>query len=145
MKYLLSLFLIITSVLYCDSLYAQKNIKAKSIKISTSEFKSLIWDFEENKNDFVYIGKKPAIVCFYSTQSSGSKASSPILDNLGKDYKGKFDIYIIDAEQEKELIELFQIKEYPAFMFVAKKGEPQIYVGFKTKEQLSQLIDLILK
>ena len=133
------------STLLCsNSLYAQKNTKVKPTEINTIEFKSLIWDFGENENDFIYKGKKPAIINFYSSQSSNYKVSMSILDELEKEYKGKFDIYKINAEQEKELIELLQIKDYPTFLFVTKKGEPQTYVGFKTKAQLSQLIDITI-
>ena len=144
MKYLFTLFIIITPILCSNFLYAQKNAKVKSTEINTVEFKSLIWDFGENENNFIYKGKKPAIINFYSPQSSGSKVSMSILDELEKDYKGRFDIYKINAEREKELIELLQIKDYPTFLFITKKGEPQTYVGFKTKEQLSQLIDLTI-
>ena len=144
MKHLFPFFIIVTSVLCGNFLYAQKNTKVKSTEINTVEFKNLIWDFGANESDFTYKGKKPAIIHFYSPQSSGSKVSMFILDELEKDYKGRFDTYKINAEQEKELIELLQIKEYPTFLFITKKGEPQTYVGFKTKEQLSQLIDFAI-
>ena len=137
-----ALFIII--FLCSNSLYAQKNAKTNSTEINTVEFKDVIWDFTENENNFIYKGKKPAIVHFYSLQSATCKVSISILDELGKESKGKFDVYKMNAEQEKELIRILQIKDYPAFLFITKKGEPQVYVGFKTKEQLSQLIDFTI-
>lgn len=138
-------WLSLSIIILCSNLYAQKNnVKIKSTEMNTSEFKSLIWDFTEDENNFMYKGKKPAIINFYSPQAATSKVSISILDELTKDYKSKCDVFKINAEQEAELIRLFQIKDYPAFLLVTKKGEPQVYVGFKTKEQLAQLIDLAI-
>jgi len=109
--------------------------------MNATEFRNQIWDFAENENDFKYKGKKPAIIHFYSPLSNNSKASVSILDDLAQDSKGRYDIYKVNADIEKELVRLFQIKNYPAFLFITKRGEPQVYVGFKTKEQLVQLIE----
>jgi thioredoxin-like negative regulator of GroEL len=98
----------------------------------------------EDENNFIYKGKKPAIINFYSLQSNTGKVTISILDELAKDYKGKCDVYKMNAEQENELIRLLQIKDYPAFLLITKKGEPEVYVGFKTKEQLAQLIDMTI-
>jgi len=142
MRHWFTLFIII--FLCVNSLYAQKNVKTNSAEINTIEFKNAVWDYTENENDFNYKGKKPAIVYFYSPLSTTNKVSTSILDELGKESKGKFEVYKVNSEQEKELIRLFQIKDYPAYLFITKKGEPQVYVGFKTKEQLAQLIDLTI-
>jgi thioredoxin-like negative regulator of GroEL len=112
--------------------------------MNTVEFKNAIWDFTGNENDFVYKGKKPAIVHFYSPRSATYKVSISILDELGRESKGKFDVYKVNGEQEEELIRLLQIKDYPAFLFITKKGEPEVYVGFKTKDQLAKLIDFTI-
>ena len=139
-KHFLTLF--IAGFFLCGNfLYAQKNGKVKSAEMSATEFKSVIWDFTENEKDFIYKGKKPAIVYFYSPLLNSNKVSISILDELVKDSRGRFDIYRVNAEQEKELVRLFEIKDYPTFLLITRKGEPQVYVGVMTKEQLIQLID----
>lgn len=68
------------------------------------------------------------------------KMVAPILEELGKDYKGKVNIYKVDTEAEQELAGAFGIRSIPSMLFIPKNGEPQMSQGALPKHQLEQVI-----
>ena len=111
--------------------------------LNKEEFKTKVFDFE-NKKDWKYEGKVPAIIDFYADWCGPCKMISPILDELSKEYEGKIKIYKINTEEEQGLAAAFGIMSIPTLLFVPKKGEPQLSKGALSKDGFKKIIDEFL-
>ena len=81
------------------------NIKFKKMtELLTKEtFFEKVFNFEKNK-EWKFEGDIPCIIDFYADWCGPCKAVAPVLEELGKDYKGKVNIYKVDTEAEQELV-----------------------------------------
>jgi len=108
------------------------NIKGeidKPISITKEEFKKYIMNYEKNRDKWVYEGNLPCIVDFYADWCPPCKISSPILDELAKEYKGKIIIYKVNVDKEVELASLFGIRSIPSFLFCPLYDNPSMFSG----------------
>lgn len=108
------------------------NIKGeidKPISITKEEFKKYIMNYEKNRDKWVYEGNLPCIVDFYADWCPPCKISSPILDELAKEYKGKIIIYKVNVDKEVELASLFGIRSIPSFLFCPLNDNPSMFSG----------------
>ena len=80
------------------------------------------------------------IIDFYSINGH-SKAMTPILAEIQKEYKNRIDVYKINSDKETELVQLFKIQNFPTLLFIPQKNDPQSYAGFKTKNEIVRLIE----
>ncbi len=116
----------------------------KIIKITTAEFKALVFDFE-NDTEWKYKGELPAIVDFYADWCAPCRMIAPILEELQKEYKGKIQIYKVDVDKEVELAQVFQTQSIPSILFIPSAGQPQMAKGALPKETFVQAINDVLK
>lgn len=68
----------------------------------------------------------------------------PELTALQKDYKGKLIIYRINVDKERNLAALFQASSLPTIFFIDKSGTATYVRGYRTKEELKQMVDTYL-
>lgn len=119
------------------------------IHLTKKEFFEKVANFEDNKNEWKYLGDKPCIVDFYADWCKPCKIASPILEELAKEYAGKIYVYKVDTQVERELAAGFGIQSIPAFLWVPMDGQPQFSNGIArtpedTKKMFSRMIDDIL-
>lgn len=115
------------------------------ININTEEeFKAKIWNYEKNFQTFNYLGQKPCIIDFYADWCGPCRRLSPILEEIEKEYNGKILIYKINTDKQRSLASVFGIRSLPSLLFCPMKGQAQMAVGFRSKEQLKEMIDVIL-
>jgi thioredoxin len=119
------------------------NNNTKAIHLTTSEFKSKVFNYEVNK-DWKYNGTVPCIVDFYTTWCGPCKRLAPVLEDLAKEYDGEIIVYKIDTEKEPELAQVFGIRSIPTLLFIPKTGQPQMAKGALAKEQLVKVINEFL-
>lgn len=112
-------------------------------KLTTEEFKNLIFDYTKNQ-EWNYIGKKPAIIDFFASWCAPCKAIAPILDELDKEYEG-VDFYKIDTEDQPELAQVFQIRSIPSILFVPVDEKPQMAQGALPKDTFINIIQDVFK
>jgi len=119
------------------------------IHITKEDFVKLVMDYKNNPETWVYAGKKPCIVDFYADWCGPCRISSPILEELSKEYAGKINIYKVNIDQERELASLFNVQSIPAFLFCPMEGSPTISSGIANtpdatkqmfREQINQLL-----
>ena len=111
--------------------------------LTKETFQQKIFDFENNK-EWSYSGELPAIVDFYADWCGPCKMVAPILEDLGKQYAGKLNIYKVDTEREQELAAAFGIRSIPSLLFIPKEGKPQMAMGALPKESFVQVIEELL-
>ncbi len=123
----------------------------KPIQMNKQMFIDEIMDYETNTKEWVYKSDMPGLIDFYADWCRPCKMTSPILDDLAKEYEGKIKIYKVNVDKEKELAAVFGVQSIPTFLFMPKEGKPTISAGIaQTPEQTKQMFkkqieDLLLK
>ena len=110
--------------------------------LSSKEFKTKVYDISAKTPE--YLGSKPAIVDFYASWCGPCRAISPVLEELAKEYGDKIVIYKVDVDASRDIAQAFGIRSIPAVLFIPMKGEAQMTVGGRSKEDFKKQIDTIL-
>lgn len=118
--------------------------KMKTINLSKSEFLTKVMNFEQNPQEWKYLGDKPCIIDFYADWCGPCKMVAPLLEELAKEYDGEIYVYKIDTEKEQELAQAFGIRSIPSLLFVPMNEQPQMVMGALPKSELKKAIDDIL-
>ena len=125
-------------------LSAQDGDAIKPEHLTVETFKSKIYDYEKNPEEWVFEGDKPALVDFYADWCKPCKLIAPIMEELANEYKGQVNIYKVNTEQQRELSRVFGIRSIPTVLFIPVKGKPQMSQGALPKETFKQAIDEFL-
>ena len=112
------------------------------VTLSSKEFKTKVYDISAKNPE--YLGSKPAIVDFYASWCGPCRAISPVLEDLAKEYGDKIVIYKVDVDASRDIAQAFGIRSIPAVLFIPMKGEAQMTVGGRSKEDFKKQIDTIL-
>jgi thioredoxin len=110
--------------------------------LSSKEFKTKVYDISAKNPE--YLGSKPAIVDFYASWCGPCRAISPVLEELAKEYGDKIVIYKVDVDASRDIAQAYGIRSIPAVLFIPMKGEAQMTVGGRSKEDFKKQIDTIL-
>lgn len=116
----------------------------KVIHLTKAEFLQKVADFENNPNEWKFLGERPALIDFYATWCGPCKMLAPVLDELAATYTGKVDIYKVNVDEEEELAALFGIRSVPSLLFVPMTGAPRMAQGAMPKSALAKAIDEVL-
>ncbi len=116
-------------------------VEGKTIHMNKDMFIERVMDFQANKEEWNYIGDKPAIIDFYADWCKPCKLIAPIMDELAEEYKGQIYIYKVDTQVERELASVFGIRSIPAVLFIPMEGQPQMSTGALPKETFKSAID----
>ncbi|HPY81841.1 MAG: thioredoxin domain-containing protein [Bacteroidales bacterium] len=116
----------------------------KIIQITTAEFKELIYDYTQHPETWVYKGTKPCVIDFYADWCRPCKMIEPILTELAATYKDDVIFYKVNIDQERELSQVFQIRNIPLVVFSPLNSNPEGSLGVLSKEEYIQKIDTLL-
>lgn len=135
---------IIIAALCAFALVSALNAQEKKgvVTLSSKDFKTKVYDISQNNP--AYLGSKPAIVDFYASWCGPCRAISPILEELAKEYGDRIVIYKVDVDASGDLAQAFGIRSIPAVLFIPMKGEAQMTVGGRSKDDFKKQIDTIL-
>lgn len=107
-------------------------------------FKTKVWDYQTNSQEWIYKGDLPCIIDFYADWCGPCRRIAPLMAELATEYAGKIVIYKVNVDKENELSSFFGIQSLPSVMFCPKKGQPAIQPGALSKEQYKQIIEEFL-
>ena len=128
-----------------------KNDDHGTIMLTKADFLAKVMNYEENPQEWKYLGDKPCLIDFYADWCAPCRTASPILEELAKEYAGKINIYKIDTQKEQELAIVFGIQGLPSFLFCPMEGKPTMSSGIaQTTEETKQMFrnqinDLLLQ
>lgn len=123
---------------YCrDNDQKEKN----TTSLTKAEFLKKVVDYENNVNEWKYLGDKPAIIDFYTDWCGPCRKLSPILEEIATELKGEVYIYKVNADKEHDIAQAFGIRALPTLFFVPVNGKPTIVEGFMPKEDLYKAIN----
>ncbi len=129
----------------------EQSVNAAPVHITKAEFLKLVMDFEKSPEEWKFQGDKPCLIDFYADWCAPCRITSPILDQLAKDYAGKINVYKVDVDKEQELAGVFGVQSIPAFLFCPVEGKPTMSAGIAgspeaTKQMfITQIEELLLK
>lgn len=112
--------------------------------LSTSTFKSKVFDYEKNQ-EWKFEGTRPALIDFYADWCGPCKMVAPILEELANEYGDKLNIYKVNTDEEQELSAAFGIQSIPSLLFIPLEGQPQMAMGALPKESFKRAIKDVLK
>lgn len=115
--------------------YANNNGE-KTVHLTKAEFLKKVVDYENNVNEWKYLGDKPAIIDFYANWCGPCKRLSPILEEIATEYDGEIIIYKVNVDDERDIATAFGIRSLPTLFFVPTEGSPSVVEGFLPKEEL---------
>lgn len=117
-----------------------RNDSHKPVMLTKAEFLSKVMNYEENPQEWKYLGEKPCLIDFYADWCAPCRTTSPILEELAKEYSGKINFYKIDTQKEQELAMVFGIQSIPAFLYCPMEGKPTMASGIRsTPEETQQM------
>jgi thioredoxin len=150
MKKLLAIFLFLASFSVLAVNPAENSSESKAaITITKADFIAKVMDYEKNTQEWVFKGDRPCLIDFYADWCGPCRITSPILEELAQEYKGKIDVYKVDVDQERELAQVFGVSGIPAFLYCPMEGKPTMTSGIakdkdQTKEMFRNYIETIL-
>jgi len=111
-----------------------------TVMLTKADFLTKVMNYEENPQEWKYLGEKPCLIDFYADWCAPCRTSSPILEELAKEYSGKINVYKIDTQKEQELAMVFGIQSIPAFLYCPMDGKPTMASGIaRTPEETKQM------
>ncbi|MBN2215150.1 MAG: thiol reductase thioredoxin [Bacteroidales bacterium] len=118
----------------------------KPIHLTKADFLEKVMDYEKNPSAWIYKGELPCLIDFYADWCAPCRITSPILEELAREYSGKIHVYKIDVQSEQELAAVFGIQGIPAFLYCPKEGNPSMTSGIagtpeETKKMFIQNIE----
>ena len=92
-------------------------------------------------NEKIIRSSKLSIVDFYSDTCVPCKRMSPILTALENGYRDELFVAKVNIAYEKELVEEYQIRTTPTFLFFKDGKVVERFSGVRKKEEIELIID----
>ena len=127
-----------------NSRETETKMEQKVINLTKADFLTKVANYEENPQEWTYLGDKPCIIDFYADWCGPCKMVAPILEELAEEYKDDIYIYKVDTEAEQELAAAFGIRSIPSLLFVPMDEAPQMAQGALPKDAFKQAIEEVL-
>lgn len=100
---------------------------------------------DQNFEKEVLRSKIPVLVDFFATWCGPCRMLAPIIEELGKEYKGKIKIVSLDVDQGQQTASTYQIMSIPTLVFFKGGKEVERLMGLQPKHLLKEKLDNLLK
>lgn len=119
-----------------------------SLGISLSYGKSIKEKLPEERVNELIKNKKPFMMDFYADWCPPCNAMKPVLEELGKKYKGRVEIVRVnvDMPENNALVVKHRIVSIPTFIFINSKGEiSKKIIGYSDMEVMENEFKKLLQ
>lgn len=114
-------------------------VPGKMNEINREYFLKHVYDYKTDKS-LTFKGDKPVVIDFWATWCGPCMKMLPEMEKLAEKYKDQVIFLKVNADEEKELCNVFGINALPTFMFIPLEGKGVMEVGIDAArvEQLIQ-------
>ena len=139
-------FLLVSCVMNAKPESGENKTAAKGevIVLDKASFLTKVYNYEKNKNEWVYEGDKPCIIDFYADWCGPCRMIAPIVDELAVEYEGKAVIAKCDVDSSSDVPVKYGIRNIPTILFF-KNGElKDKIVGSTTKANIIAKLNALM-
>lgn len=97
---------------------------------------------KDNFEQEVIKSELPVVVDFWADWCGPCKMLAPVIEELAKDFEGKIKVGKINVDDENELAMQFKVASIPTVMKFENGEITKSSIGFRTKEQLTEILEL---
>ncbi len=90
-------------------------------------------------------GEEALIVVFWADWSGPCHIMTPVLEQLGNDYKGVVKIYTIDVDQSPEAMADYGVRSIPTLVFFRHGAVVDQISGIISKKELAEKLTAVLE
>lgn len=99
---------------------------------------------DSNFNEKVLNSEKPVLVDFFATWCGPCKMLGPIIEKVGEEANGKYDVYKVDVDQSPATAQKYGIMSIPT-VILFKNGEvAEKIVGLTNKAKLEDALNKLV-
>ncbi len=99
---------------------------------------------DSNFDEKVLQSSKPVLVDFFATWCGPCKMIAPIIEKIGEEANGKYDVYKVDVDASPESARRFGIMSIPTII-IFKNGEAvEKIVGLTQKAKLEEILNRLV-
>lgn len=96
---------------------------------------------DKNFKEEVLSSKLPVLVDFFAVWCGPCKAIAPVVEELAKEYEGKFKVCKLDVDEGPDTASSYGIMSVPTLMIFKNGSVVEQVVGALGKQQLKQKIE----
>lgn len=132
------------------SLFAMLSVTVASAKsgrvisLDKAAFLEKVVDYENNPNEWKYLGEKPAVIDFYADWCLPCRRFAPVLEEIAEEYEGQVIFYKVDVDAQEELAAAFGVSSVPTSIIIPTEGNPHKLEGAYPKEDYKKIIEELL-
>jgi len=97
---------------------------------------------KENFEAEVMNSQIPVVIDFWAEWCGPCKMLTPVISELAEEYDGKVKVGKVNVDEEQELSMKFRIASIPTVIKIVNGEITNSSIGFRTKEQLVELLQL---
>jgi thioredoxin len=110
-----------------------------AIQLNEETFRQKVVDYK-NDSAWNFKGDKPCLVDFYADWCAPCRITSPILEDLAKEYQDKIHVYKVDVDKNRQLAAAFGVRGIPTFLYCPSEGKPTMSSGIGgTREETRKM------
>jgi len=110
------------------------------IELTKDLFIKNIYDYITNADHWKYKSNVPSVIDFYADWCLPCKNMLPIITEMEKN-NSNINFFTVNVDKENELVQLFEIKSIPTFMFIPINDYPSIFPGILSRYKFKRILD----
>ena len=100
--------------------------------------------YNDNFDETIRTSEVPVLVDFWATWCGPCRMIAPIVEELSDEFDGRLNVCKVDVDEAERVAMQFGIMSIPTLMIFKNGEEQERIVGYRSKEDLSALVEKYL-